>query len=72
MKCKICGSDAPFFSEADILKKHHVKYYKCSSCGFIQTEAPYWLSEAYSDAITELEDLMTAGDNLICTTSLLP
>lgn len=39
------------FSEAVILEKHRIKYYKCNNCGFIQTEEPYWLNESYSDAI---------------------
>jgi Methyltransferase domain len=34
-----------------ILDKYDVKYYHCPSCGFICTEDPYWLDEAYSDAI---------------------
>jgi len=40
------------FSE-QVLRKHEVKYYLCESCQFIQTEKPYWLEEAYSDAIAD-------------------
>jgi hypothetical protein len=39
------------FGEADVLKKYQVQYFRCESCGFMQTEAPYWLEEAYSSAI---------------------
>ncbi|MBM4158024.1 MAG: class I SAM-dependent methyltransferase [Ignavibacteria bacterium] len=53
MNCKICNSDACFFAEAKILFKYKIKYFKCESCGFIQTEKPYWLEEAYSEAINE-------------------
>lgn len=51
MKCKICSSETDFFSEAEILFKYKIKYYNCPNCGFVQTEAPYWLEEAYSSAI---------------------
>ena len=32
-----------------------MSYFQCSNCDFIQTERPYWLSEAYSSAITALD-----------------
>jgi hypothetical protein len=51
MVCKICGNKPDLFSEAVILFKYTVKYYKCTDCGFIQTEEPYWLEESYSEAI---------------------
>jgi len=37
--------------KAIILNKYDVVYYICSTCGFIQTENPYWLEESYSKAI---------------------
>jgi len=40
------------FSQATVLKMHSVRYFRCNNCGFICTEEPYWLQEAYSDAIT--------------------
>lgn len=36
---------------ARILDKYDVSYFHCSQCGFLNTETPYWLDEAYSDAI---------------------
>jgi hypothetical protein len=39
------------FGDAVVLKKYPVKYFRCATCGFIQTEQPYWLNEAYSSAI---------------------
>ena len=50
--CKICNKETSFFDKATILDKYEVTYYSCSNCGFIQTETPYWLPEAYSDVIT--------------------
>jgi hypothetical protein len=49
--CKICEAPSSFFEAADVLKKYRVQYFRCEKCGFIQTEAPYWLEEAYSSAI---------------------
>ena len=28
-----------------------MQYFRCKTCGFVQTETPYWLAEAYSSAI---------------------
>ena len=39
----------------EILKRHRVEFSRCSSCGFVQTEKPYWLDEAYSDATSRLD-----------------
>ena len=51
MKCNICTGETLPFQRATILKKYDVQYFRCPACGFIQTEAPYWLDEAYADAI---------------------
>ena len=50
--CKICASMAQERFRATVLGRHHVAYYCCESCGFMQTEEPYWLPEAYSNSIT--------------------
>ncbi|WP_255427214.1 methyltransferase domain-containing protein [Sphaerospermopsis sp. LEGE 00249] len=50
-KCKVCNSDSHYFAKAKILQKYDVNYFQCSNCGFVQTEEPYWLDEAYSEAI---------------------
>jgi hypothetical protein len=49
--CKICGKPTEFVEEAEVLKQHAVKYFRCVDCGFVQTELPFWLAEAYSSAI---------------------
>jgi predicted O-linked N-acetylglucosamine transferase (SPINDLY family)/glycosyltransferase involved in cell wall biosynthesis len=47
-RCRLCGSSiVPVFSR-QILCKHPVTYSKCGGCGSLQTEAPYWLDEAYA------------------------
>jgi glycosyltransferase involved in cell wall biosynthesis len=52
MQCNICKADARPFGKAAILNKYDVSYFQCTQCRFVQTEAPYWLDEAYADAIT--------------------
>jgi len=51
MLCKICNSAARNIFSCKVLNKYIVSYYLCDTCGFIQTEEPYWLDEAYRDAI---------------------
>lgn len=50
--CNICGAATSVFGETVVLQKYLVKYLQCGTCGFIQTERPHWLGEAYSSAIT--------------------
>lgn len=55
MNCKICNALTEEFSVKKVLGKYEVKYFQCTSCRFIQTEEPYWLNEAYDNAITKLD-----------------
>ena len=55
MKCKICENATRKFDSEIILGKYNVYYYHCSECGFVQTEEPYWLEEAYFTAITSFD-----------------
>jgi hypothetical protein len=51
MKCKICASEQKAYACARIISKYDIQYFQCPKCGFIQTEQPYWLDEAYNSAI---------------------
>lgn len=51
LNCKVCDGPSVLFGEAKVLKKYSVQYFRCDKCGFMQTEDPYWLEEAYSSAI---------------------
>jgi glycosyltransferase involved in cell wall biosynthesis len=64
-KCKICGSDSHYFSTAKILQKYDVDYFQCSNCGFVQTEHPYWLNEAYSEAIAPSDVGLVYRNNMM-------
>jgi hypothetical protein len=62
--CKICRTPSVFFGQTEVLKKYKVRYFRCEQCGFIQTEQPYWLEEAYSSAIAR-QDVGIMQRNLI-------
>ena len=49
--CVICRALMREIYQATILAKYRVSYYYCESCGFLRTERPHWLDEAYSNAI---------------------
>jgi hypothetical protein len=51
MECRICGSPSQRCFEGKVLSKYLVSYYHCPRCGFLSTEEPYWLDEAYADPI---------------------
>lgn len=64
ISCKICNARSAFFGKADVLKKYRVHYFRCEMCGFIQTETPYWLEEAYCSAIAS-QDVGIMQRNLL-------
>jgi len=70
MICKICGEQSNEFDKAKILGKYDVRYYHCYKCGFVQTEEPYWINEAYSGAFAST-DTGTMARNMQNTTNLL-
>ena len=51
MYCRICNQKTNEIFSHQVLKKYKVKYFLCEACGLLQTEEPYWLDEAYSEAI---------------------
>ena len=50
-KCPVCNGDREFSFKETLLNKYSVSYCICNKCGLLQTENPYWLDEAYDDAI---------------------
>lgn len=65
MISKITGGPTKFLFAAKVLGKYDVKYFQCEQTGFIQTEDPYWLDEAYSSAIATLDlGLMMRNENM--------
>src|SRR5690242_11572210 len=63
--CPVCDSSRELAFTATVLSKYDVGYYWCASCGSLQTEEPYWLSETYDDAIVDIDTDIVAR-NLWC------
>ena len=53
--CHCCTGETVLFGRAKVLGKYPVSYYRCSACGFIQTEAPFWLPESYANPMTSYD-----------------
>src|ERR1043166_3073640 len=49
--CNVCESPNELFGTGLVLNKYNVNFFRCPRCGFIQTETPYWLDEAYATPI---------------------
>ncbi|MFA6275470.1 MAG: class I SAM-dependent methyltransferase [Pedobacter sp.] len=65
MQSKVTGGATIVLFKVKILNKYEITYFKCVETGFIQTEEPYWLEEAYSSAITKLDiGLVYRNENL--------
>jgi hypothetical protein len=54
-QCPICHGNREEYFKVTLLKKYLVDYYFCYGCGLLQTEKPYWLDEAYSEAIADAD-----------------
>jgi hypothetical protein len=52
-KCRLCSEEVyePIFS--GILLGRLVNYFDCKVCGYVQTEDPTWLSEAYATKMND-------------------
>jgi len=49
--CKICNLESNYIFSSKIRGKYKINYFHCNNCGFMQTEEPYWLEEAYKEPI---------------------
>ena len=50
-RCKICGGPTRVTHRGIILTKHSVSYHLCTDCEYWCTDEPFWLEEAYAQAI---------------------
>lgn len=51
MNCRICNSPTESIGTHLLLNRYQVTYGDCPNCGYLQTETPYWLEEAYTQSI---------------------
>lgn len=49
--CPACLGGCTFFASATVLAKYEAEYLQCANCGSIYIPDPYWLDEAYTEAI---------------------
>lgn len=54
-RCRLCNATAEAAFSSEVLFKYPVTYHKCSACGSLQTETPYWLEEAYSQKAEQFD-----------------
>jgi hypothetical protein len=50
--CRVCGAPVHALFEKTVLGRFRARYHRCPQCGFVQTQAPDWLDEAYTEAIS--------------------
>ena len=53
--CRLCGADAAYKFTTKLIAKYDVRYFVCSGCGSLETEPPFWLDEAYSLNLGDLD-----------------
>jgi 2-polyprenyl-3-methyl-5-hydroxy-6-metoxy-1,4-benzoquinol methylase len=61
--CRLCGAPAHFWARKRLLNQYDVRYYRCSNCGSLETEQPYWLDSAYD--VTGVGDDVGAAQRTI-------
>lgn len=64
--CRLCGGEARETFRRSVLGKYDVSYERCGACGSLQTEAPYWLDEAYATHNLATADTGAVARSLIC------
>lgn len=69
--CLACDSSAKKIMNNRILNKYDIDYFQCTDCGCIFTEKPYWLEEAYSEAISFLDTGIMTRNLSICNEVML-
>jgi hypothetical protein len=55
IRCRLCSGDLKDKFSLEILNKYDVRYFQCQSCGSLQTEPAYWLTEAYKVNLSNLD-----------------
>jgi len=53
--CPISQKPMEYVFSETVLGKHFVKYFYCNESGLLKTEHPYWLEEAYQEAISDTD-----------------
>lgn len=52
--CRVCSGATNFTFSVDVLGRP-ARYFDCPTCGYVQTETPYWLAKAYGQPIGDAD-----------------
>ena len=52
--CRVCGAAAHHVFTLHVLERE-VGYFDCPNCGYLQTQQPNWLAEAYAHPINDVD-----------------
>jgi hypothetical protein len=55
MTCPICKAEMKLAFTAKVLGKYDGNYEFCEGCGYLRVNDPFWLPEAYADAIAQAD-----------------
>lgn len=55
MHCRLCGAGADPLARIKVLQGHDVLFMQCRECDLVQSERPWWLTEAYQAPINALD-----------------
>lgn len=64
-KCRLCDGTIKLQFNSKVLNKYKADYFQCDSCGLLQTEKPYWLKEAYKNAIVDADTGLLSRNNVL-------
>ena len=53
--CRVCKSPVTKIFSGSLLENYSVDYFQCPFCGYVQTTEPFWLEEAYSKPINDVD-----------------
>ena len=51
VQCRACGASTSRYAISGVVLSQQIDYFECDTCGYVQTEWPFWLEEAYSRPI---------------------
>jgi Methyltransferase domain len=71
VRCKICSGETSVTHSALVLKNYQVEYHLCGICDYWATDEPFWLEQAYSEAVSSM-DTGTVARNISIHRRLAP
>lgn len=67
MNCPICSHTMQHVFHAKVLSKYEASYQSCPECGYLKIENPFWLEEAYGEAIARADTgIVTRNIGIAC------